>query len=457
MPQRVDLVKQLASSVVKRHWWTAHSKVVVAVSTGIDSMSLLDLMSRLRDQRPHLIVAHVNHELRQASWTEEKFLRRTCAQTHLPLVVTHWPKSEHPQTGTENAARKFRYQFFLKVMQKYDADVLVTAHHLNDQAETVLMRMIRGGDLHELTGIHQVRPFGPGQLIRPLLNVAKSRIRAYAKWRGFKYYSDATNLSLKITRNRMRHQYLPALARENPQVVEHLGSYAHQLKWLLDNNQQLNQHLAQELQLSDHNWQSVPRLLKFSPNLQRGILEALWHPQAKQILVLPQHLTEIIHLLNDSTKPQGVIALGHGWEFIKRYQRFTLCQHSSSADVIAARQITLNRWYWVNAQTRCLVQPGAQGIGFWSLPKAAFPLTLRLAHPSDRLRLKNGGHQKVRRVLINQKVSNHDRSQAQVLVTKTGQVLALIGYKTSVLPLLKTVKTYSLKLQKKDKRGWHDE
>lgn len=145
-------------------------------------MVLLTLLQRLPvAHRPKLIVAHVDHQLRQQSQVERQFITTYCQQHRLPLEVAVWPLAAHPATGIEAAAREFRYAFFERVMKQTHATTLVTAHHANDQAETVLMKLIRGGDLTQLVGIRTEQPFGSGRLVRPLLRIDKATLLAYAQ------------------------------------------------------------------------------------------------------------------------------------------------------------------------------------------------------------------------------------------------------------------------------------
>lgn len=169
------MVTQAFQNLIKeQQFWQPAEKVVVATSTGVDSMVLLQLLTQLpMGLKPTIIVAHVNHELRAESTTEETYLRQYCEQQQLTLKVAHWPANAHPTTGIEAAARQFRYHFFESVMQTTGAKVLLTAHHGDDQLETLVMKLIRSGELHEMRGIQVSRPFGPGQLVRHYFHLVK--------------------------------------------------------------------------------------------------------------------------------------------------------------------------------------------------------------------------------------------------------------------------------------------
>lgn len=413
-------------------------------------MVLLNLLERLRYCRPRIVVAHVNHELRKASNTEERYLRYYCRKHRLKLVVTHWPKDQHPNNGVENAARVFRYRFFARVMKQERAKVLLTAHHLNDQAETILMRLIRGGDLNELTGIHRVRRFADGYLIRPLLRTPKARLYRYAKVHRVKYYVDRTNYSLKMTRNRMRHLLLPAMARENPQVLSHLGGYAVQLQQLIRNDHLLNRQMAESLRIDHSVWCWTAKLCIHSVNVQTGILSEWLHLLNSRLLVTPPTLREIIKLLNDPKRPQGSIDLDRRTRLVKDYQKFGLSRSRSRGSLDRTFYLRLDRWYRLNDQNWLMVIKGysPQARAWWDLSPLDLPLRIRASRPADLVRLKNGGHQKVRRVWINQKVLDRERRRSQVLVTRRGQVLSLLDYKSSVLPLNHQKDRYSLMIKK---------
>lgn len=165
----ISLEEKFKRHLQRRRFFSKQDTVIVAVSTGVDSMVLLTLLQKLpATMRPHLVVAHVNHELRDQSAVEEQFIRDYCDHHHLQLAVTHWSRSVHPASGVEAAGRAYRYRFFADLMKQRGARVLVTAHHQNDLAETMLMKMVRGGQLDELVGIADQRPFASGQLVRPL-------------------------------------------------------------------------------------------------------------------------------------------------------------------------------------------------------------------------------------------------------------------------------------------------
>ena len=157
--------------------------------------------------------------LREASDDEAAFLKDYCQTRGIPYYERVW--QDPPQNGIEAAAREFRYHFFAETMTLQSYDWLLTAHHADDQMETMLMKMVREGRLQNASGIKRKQPFGNGYLIRPFLTIAKEEIRDYARRRGIAYFEDETNQQTLFQRNRLRHQAVPLLKAENPRALDH--------------------------------------------------------------------------------------------------------------------------------------------------------------------------------------------------------------------------------------------
>ena len=426
--------------VIKRHlegsrFFATHPPIIVATSTGVDSMVLLTLVQNLVPKE-RLIVAHVNHHLRSQSQVEEQFLRQYCQKHQLALRVMQW--QDHPQNGIEAAARQARYHFFATIMAETKAKILLTAHHANDQAETVLMKLVRGGDLHQLVGLRPRRPFASGDLIRPLLTISKATLINYAKTKGVKWYEDETNTDLSITRNRYRHQYLPTLARENPQIINDLGQTVAQLQdWLAFAQTQLQDQLQSLISKKELDlrlwWQHSPatqRLLLQTWLQQNGVVNYKWNA-----------LVQLQQRLQQGELPNQTFALPGKWQLIRNYHLLhleNLEKLDQKPNDLRQSMVKFAHWQTVNptqaimvsAEQQSNLSPNQLVATVW-IRSGDLPLTIRPAKLTDRLRLKNGGFQTVRRIFINQKVPVDQRQKAQVLVDQSGRVWWLIGYKTA--------------------------
>lgn len=435
----LELQQKFERHLQRSRFFTTHDKVVVAVSTGVDSMVLLDLLQRLPHKlKPQIIVAHLNHELRTQSLTEEKFIRQYCQQHQLKLVVAHWPQAKHPPIGVENAARQVRYRFFAKVMRQQGATILATAHHQNDLAETMLMKLTRGGLLDQLVGIADERPFADGKLVRPLLPFSKASLRQYARVRQLKWYEDQTNTDLAIQRNRFRHQIIPVLEQENPQLLDELASYHQQLQELLAWRQRVvDDHFARVVDQAGH--LIIDALLQNDAYLQQQLLRR-WLNWQQVFNLKTNQLTELLAALQNPHKPQLSISLPQQWVLEKNYAVCTVKKAVNPDQTLQKRQehvLKLEQWYQVNdtsmmavATDKHFYHASDQVMSLWLSP-AQWPLRLRQWESGDRLRLKNGHHQRVKRVLIDQKVPADQRAQQLVLVDAQGTVVWLIGRKWS--------------------------
>lgn len=208
-------------------------KVVVGLSGGADSVALLHVLKELQDSMHfELYAAHVNHGLRgQAAVEDAEFARNLCQEWSVPFYLKEADVRSLAKAlnqTEEEAGRLVRYGFFSEVMEKINGNRIATAHHKNDQAETILHNIIRGSGMAGLTGI---RPVRDGVIIRPLLDVSRREIEDYLKEKGLNWRLDTTNLDSAYTRNRIRNRLLPYLARDyNPEIVDSLARLGHILR-----------------------------------------------------------------------------------------------------------------------------------------------------------------------------------------------------------------------------------
>jgi tRNA(Ile)-lysidine synthase len=201
------------------------AEVVVAVSGGVDSIVLLDMLMCLARRNDvgkrnlQIAVVHFNHRLRGVeAENDANFVRETCKRYDIPCYIA-WADVERfaeiQSMTLEQAGRELRYKFLEFIAYKRRADAVLTAHTLNDSVETVLMNMLRGSGLTGLSGIPAQRPFGEHtKLLRPLLGMKKAEIQEYAALRGLSWREDASNSQSVFRRNKIRNELLPLLERE---------------------------------------------------------------------------------------------------------------------------------------------------------------------------------------------------------------------------------------------------
>jgi tRNA(Ile)-lysidine synthase len=202
------------------------SKIIVAVSGGVDSTVLLDLLKQERDALGlSLIVAHFNHQLRGSeSDADEQFVMHRTKQYGLEVYIDRANTAEyarHAHLGLQEAARNLRYDFFSKLLESSGYDLVATAHNADDNTETILLNLFRGAGVQGLAGIPVLRQ--DKKIIRPLLFARREEIEAYATAEQIPYRTDSSNAKDTYTRNFIRHQVLPLIREQvNPNIAETL-------------------------------------------------------------------------------------------------------------------------------------------------------------------------------------------------------------------------------------------
>jgi tRNA(Ile)-lysidine synthase len=233
-----ELAERLLKTIRKQGSIRAGDRVAAAVSGGADSVALLCLLLELRSELGIVLsVAHVNHKLRgEESDEDERLVAKLARQHGLELDVRNAPVDgshiSEIRSGIEAAARELRHGFFRQLAREGRAAKIVTAHTLDDQAETVLLRIFRGTGIRGLSAVHprivfeeQGRAFG--ELVRPLLGFRRAALREFLRERGQSWREDSSNRDIAFLRNRVRHQLLPMIAEEfGEAAIEHMGELA---------------------------------------------------------------------------------------------------------------------------------------------------------------------------------------------------------------------------------------
>lgn len=225
-----DTIEHKIENRIRRHEMIrAGDRVIAAVSGGADSVVLLHTLHGLRAKLDmELGAAHLDHGLRGGEGREDAaFVMDYAASLDLPCVAERADVADYCRKNgcsIERGAREVRYGFLRKVLLNQEADSVATGHTADDQAETVLMRLLRGSGS---SGLSAIRPVRDGWIIRPLLDVTSDEIAAYARKHGLSYRTDRTNEDQDVLRNRIRHHLVPLLQREyNPHIVQGLARLA---------------------------------------------------------------------------------------------------------------------------------------------------------------------------------------------------------------------------------------
>ena len=199
-------------------------KIVVGVSGGPDSICLIDLLNEIRFDKKinfELVVCHINHMIREEAGEDEEFVKKYCEEKQIPFFVKYAKVEDiakDMKIGTEEAGRKVRYDFFEEILKDTGADKIATAHTKNDNAETVLMNLIRGSGTAGLKGIKAIRD---EKYIKPLIEASRDEIEKYCEEKKLNPRHDKTNDENIYTRNKVRNILIPMIKKEfNPNIIE---------------------------------------------------------------------------------------------------------------------------------------------------------------------------------------------------------------------------------------------
>ncbi|MGP6139199.1 MULTISPECIES: tRNA lysidine(34) synthetase TilS [unclassified Jeotgalibaca] len=436
----MTLTQVLRTANAFHGYWQAGDQVLLAVSGGVDSMALLHAMQQLPfNERPEMTVLHIHHHLRTEAEKDYQLVHNYCEEHHLKLEVKHW--TEHPESNIEAAARAFRYEFFKEQMATTNSKLLLTAHHADDQMETILMRLARGSTLPGYAGIQRIRSFATGHLVRPLLAFEKKELYAYCAEHAVPFREDESNFSSDYTRNRFRNTIVPLLKQENEQAARHFGEFSDELSDLLSVATPVIKEASKQLfQKNGKDWVlSIQAFLEQPPAMQRLVLSYfltnVWEATTQR-----QHTQQLLDLMV-AGKPQAEIAL-IGGTVQRRYDliTFKLTETAKLNKLQFNQELELNKWLELPFNGKIglfLSSTYASENGTIARLKAeevVLPLIVRNWQHGDAIQLnkKQPFTKKIARIFIDNKIPNEDRDQAWVVTDYSGKILLVPGYATSI-------------------------
>lgn len=395
---------------LKEGYFQSHDRVLIALSGGLDSMTLLDYLYTYRQILGiELGIVHVNHKQRLASDLEEQSLKEIARKLGVEFFT-----SSFSGKFSENNARQFRYHFFQEMMREKGYTALVTAHHADDQAETIFMRLLRGSRLRFLVGMVERQPFGTGELIRPLLFFHKSEFPPIF------HFEDESNSQNTYLRNRIRNHYFKDLKQENPRLI----------KALLDlGNQTATLYQALDDLTKDMDVQNLTLFHKQSFAVQSFLLESYCQtfPDLQLSKEQFQEVLEILQMKKTYHHP-----LKSGYELFKNENYFEIRKISPQPDS-QKRSVLLEygQELLLAGFTFSFGKPLLGEEVDVYLVSRETPILLRNRQAQDKIVL-NGITKKIRRYFIDQKIPKNEREEA-IILEQNGQILGIAGMVTSDL------------------------
>ena len=446
----MSLIDGVRRTLKHHHLTTASTRVVGALSGGPDSTALLHVLRALRDsgELQLVAVAHLNHQLRDEADADERFCAEAAAEFGLEFIaeradIRAIARREH--RSLEDAAHHVRHAFFERAVAAYQADVIAVGHTQDDQAETFLLRLMRGAGTRGLAGMHP----RSGIVIRPLIDCSRDDVRAFLAHGRIAFLHDASNDDVSIPRNRVRAELLPLLAsRFNPRIVETLASEAH----LAQADQQYFEEIVNAW-MAAHVTQSGP---------------STWGVSRNGLVALPRAVAwRVLHTLMRSAAGGGQISNLHVaqvWEtVVQGGARIDAPRHlveRVGPDVVlrgrpagSAGRLSDAFVSGVAAFCRPLPVPGEVMIPEINcvmsaeialsavnapppnrelaiVPKSRVVggLAVRNRRAGDRLRPSDVGHKKLQDLLVDRKVPRGERDQVPIVVDQAGHIVWVAGH-----------------------------
>ncbi len=213
---------KVLNTIEKYNLINSGDKLVLAVSGGPDSMCMLNILQELKEEKKSfdIVVAHVNHQIRQEAAEDEEYVRLYCLKNQIDFYsksIDIQKLAHTSKIGLEEAGRIARYEFFDDIASKTNANKVAVAHNKNDKIETIIMHVLRGCGIEGLKGIEPKR----GHIIRPLIECERKDIENYCNQKQLNPKIDKTNLDITYTRNKIRHVVIPYIQKEfNPNIIQ---------------------------------------------------------------------------------------------------------------------------------------------------------------------------------------------------------------------------------------------
>lgn len=406
---KMNLLKEFQTYVKKEALFEPKHKLLLALSGGLDSMVLLHILKQLHY---HVSCAHVNFQLRgEASTQDAAFVKDYCLSHHIPYFEKAFETKKYALAaglGTQEAARNLRYHWFDELVQANNYDYVLTAHHANDQAETILFHLIRGAGAKGLAGILPKNK----QLVRPLLFASKQDLANYAQENSITFRNDASNDTDDYSRNYIRHQIIPKVQHIQPSFIGTM------------------QHSAKLMQATAHYFQEQMASIQKSISLSR---ENITYIEAEKLLSLPFSEIVLYELINSygfnfSQCQQAIQAYTNeniGALFLSKNNRLLIDRNQFIIGIetppIPNILVTQFPFSFLIGDTEYQLEKsnftGFQEKVWWlDLSLLSLPLNIRAIKEGDRfnpLGLKHS--QKISDYFINKKINRFKKEQAWVL------------------------------------------
>ena len=462
-PQRPDrcereILQAVRRTIAQNAMIQSGDSILVAVSGGPDSMALIHVLVALAPSLPvRLAIAHLNHGLRSKEADRDaEFVASVAQSLNLPLFMDKIDTRKHQERhrlSPEEAARNVRYDFLNRVAEKNGFTKIAVGHHLDDNAELVLMFLLRGSGPPGLSGMSPVRD---SKIIRPLIDIKRSKILEYLTLKGLQYVSDSSNTDSSFLRNKIRHELIPQLARNyNPNIVNTLNRLASVARseesWIDTIIDPLYQRaLLKEntacVRLSLGSLEYIPLAAR-----RRVIRKAIKRVKGNLRRIAFSHIDAAVRLALKGPHA-GSIDLPDRVQVQRDHQALVIIKQSKPLRLPGSGKAPYDQAaysYEIKSTGSVFIQEAGvhlrlteadteafahchgtgQGIAFFDINKVKFPLLVRNFQPGDRFSpLGMTGTQKLKRFFNSSKIPREQRAICPLLVSD-GRIIWVAGHR----------------------------
>lgn len=452
------LVERVRRIGEENRLWSPGDCIVVAVSGGPDSVALLHILHAIAsrsEQCLSLVCAHINHGFRpEESREEAEFVEGLAKRLGVPFELgnLHVPSyMEQSGKGTQLAAREKRYEYLHAVAEKYEAASIALAHHADDQAETVMMRILRGSGASGLAGMRMKRREHNVNLIRPLLRTYKTEILQACQESGIPYRIDSSNLQNKYARNAIRLDVLPFLGQYNGQLAESLNRLADTLSEEDDYMQQATHQAYRNLVTPKDEGLTfqIGSFTSLHAALQRRLIKLILN-----YLPFGKEESDFIKIERvrqgaiQSTPTTWSLDLGGGLQCVREYDTIRFIPNAAGENKglrytyrvdrvpaeVAIQGLGTNLLFTQTAAGQDAMSTMAHGKdrAVFDADKLVYPLTVRSRQPGDMMKVMGlNGTKKVKDIFIDEKIPPSLRSRIPIVTDGQGQILWIPGIRRS--------------------------
>ena len=402
--------------------------IVIGVSSGPDSMALLHLLKN--NLNCNIVCAHINHNVRNQSDEEEKYLKEYC-QSH-NIIFESMKIESYTKNNFENEAREKRYNFYEKILKKYNSHNLFLAHHGDDLIETVIMKIIRGSNIEGYAGIKTFSYLENYKIIRPLLSITKEEILKYNKEHNIKYYIDNTNEDTTYTRNRYRKYILPFLKKEDNKVHLKFLKYSNTLQ---EYDNYINYEIERKIKKIYINKKiNIIELNKEHPFMKKNIiyyiLTIIYNNKAN--IIKEKNIIDILKMTTNE-KPNYTINLPKNFIVKKEYNYIYIEKKKDNKqekyNIVLQR---INKIDDIIIEQVDNIESDGNDVCRLNSKNIKLPLYIRNKRTGDYIHIKGlNGTKKIKDVFIDSKLPKDKRNNYPLLVDSNNEILWIPNIKKS--------------------------